>query len=79
MQRAIDGCHAEVLRSIWPDYASKPDPSEYLSMTDQPLDRHDFPFTISCNSTTRSSSCLSSLSTSTRPRLMKYLSSSTDG
>src|SRR6266478_1595821 len=26
-------CHAEVLRSIWPDRANKPDASEYLSMT----------------------------------------------
>src|SRR5579862_4992423 len=26
-------CRAEVLRSIWPDRASRPDASEYLSMT----------------------------------------------
>src|SRR5438552_2697309 len=26
-------CHAEVLRSIWPDLPHRPDPSDYLRMT----------------------------------------------
>src|SRR5436305_4635680 len=33
-QTAIPGhCHAEVLRSIWPIRETRPDASEYLSMT----------------------------------------------
>jgi hypothetical protein len=32
----VDQCHAEVLRSIWPICASKPDASEYLSMQYRP-------------------------------------------